>query len=71
MKSNLSLPQAGKLKVGLFGIGLDTYWPQFAGLNEKLVGYQAQIHQQLESFGAEVVDLGLLDNSLDSNEFGD
>jgi len=20
------------LRVGLFGIGLDTYWPQFAGL---------------------------------------
>ena len=24
------------LGVGLFGIGLDTYWTQFAGLNESL-----------------------------------
>ena len=24
------------LGVGLFGIGLDTYWPQFAGLKESL-----------------------------------
>ena len=24
------------LKVGLFGIGLDTYWEQFAGLTEKV-----------------------------------
>ena len=24
------------LRVGLFGIGLDTYWPQFAGLKESL-----------------------------------
>lgn len=29
-----------KLNVGLFGIGLDTYWPQFHGLRERLVGYQ-------------------------------
>ena len=24
------------LRVGLFGIGLDAYWPQFAGLKERL-----------------------------------
>ena len=29
----------GALRVGLFGIGLDTYWPQFAGLEERLKGY--------------------------------
>jgi L-arabinose isomerase len=27
-----------KLKIGFFGIGLDTYWPQFKGLRERLVG---------------------------------
>ena len=27
------------LKIGLFGIGLDAYWPQFAGLKERLEGY--------------------------------
>ncbi len=27
------------LKVGLFGIGLDAYWPQFKGLKERLEGY--------------------------------
>ncbi|MEO7312648.1 MAG: hypothetical protein ABIX01_19840 [Chitinophagaceae bacterium] len=26
-------------KIGLCGIGLDTYWPQFAGLEEKLPSY--------------------------------
>ena len=31
------------IKVGLFGIGLDTYWPQFDGLLERLEGYQNQI----------------------------
>jgi len=24
------------LKIGLFGIGLDAYWPQFPGLKERL-----------------------------------
>jgi L-arabinose isomerase len=29
-------PQSSGLKVGLFGIGLDVYWPQFAGLEKRL-----------------------------------
>ena len=49
------------VKVGLFGIGLDTYWAQFEGLKENLLGYQSRVREQLESFGAEVVDAGLVD----------
>ena len=26
------------LRIGLFGIGLDAYWPQFAGLRERFGG---------------------------------
>ena len=26
------------LKIGIFGIGLDTYWPQFKGLKQRLEG---------------------------------
>ena len=29
------------LRVGLFGIGLDTYWSQFEGLEEQLRGLKA------------------------------
>ena len=50
------------LKVGLFGIGLDTYWPQFEGLKERLEGYQASVRQRLEGGGLTVVDAGLVDN---------
>ena len=32
-------PQSSGLKVGLFGIGLDVYWLQFAGLEKRLQGY--------------------------------
>lgn len=49
------------LKVGLFGIGLDTYWPQFPGLQDRLIGFTAQVARQLESSHAQVVNLGLVD----------
>lgn len=50
------------IKVGLFGIGLDTYWPQFHGLKERLEGYQSSIHQRLEMPGVEVINTGLVDS---------
>lgn len=49
------------LKVGLFGIGLDTYWSQFQGLKERLTGFTEQVARNLEKFGAQVVNLGLID----------
>ncbi|MFD0796569.1 hypothetical protein ACFQZJ_03790 [Maribacter chungangensis] len=50
------------IKVGLFGIGLDTYWPQFKGLKERLEGYQDHIAKKMESFNAQVVNVGLVDS---------
>jgi L-arabinose isomerase len=50
------------VKIGLFGIGLDTYWPQFKGLKDKLVSYQNRIRTGLEQDGVSVVDAGLVDN---------
>jgi L-arabinose isomerase len=50
------------LKIGLFGIGLETYWEQFEGLENRLLGYVQTVEQQLKSFGAEVVNIGLVDN---------
>jgi L-arabinose isomerase len=50
------------MKTGLFSIGLDTYWPQFEGLRDRLLGYHAEIRRQLESFGSTVVDCGLVDD---------
>ncbi len=54
--------KAPAVKLGLFGIGLDTYWPQFKGLRERLVGYQDVIGQRLAGAGVEVVDAGLVDS---------
>jgi len=55
-------------KVGLFGIGLDTYWAQFEGLLDNLKGYQKQIKNEIENFGVEVVDAGMVDNPVKARE---
>lgn len=50
-------------KIGLFGIGLDTYWPQFEGLEQRLNGYLNDVEKHLGAYGAEVLNLGLIDNA--------
>lgn len=52
---------ANKLKVGLFGIGLDTYWPQFEGLEARLQSYVGVVAAKLTREDVEVVSLGLID----------
>lgn len=51
-----------KVKIGLFGIGLDTYWFQFDGLLDKLKSFQQRIKDRLEQYGTEVTDAGIVDN---------
>lgn len=58
------------LKAGLFGIGLNVYWPQFTGLRERLESYLEKVHLRLSSFGAEIVNLGLIDNPAKAFEAG-
>jgi L-arabinose isomerase len=50
------------VRVGLFGVGLDTYWSQFAGLKDRLCGYQSAIAARLGDMGVTVIDAGLVDN---------
>jgi L-arabinose isomerase len=49
------------VKVGLFGIGLDAYWPQFEGLEARLIGYVDKVEQKLARDGVSVMNLGLID----------
>ena len=60
-----------EVKVGLFGIGLDTYWPQFEGLLDKLMGYQKQIKDKINGFGVEIADAGMVDNPVKAREAAD
>jgi L-arabinose isomerase len=58
-------------KVGLLGIGLDTYWAQFDGLLNNLRGYQEQIRNRISGFGIEVADAGMIDNPVKAREAAD
>src|SRR5580692_6925378 len=49
-------------RIGLFGVGLDTYWPQFDGLKARLENYLGQVDQKLARPGVEIVNLGLIDS---------
>ena len=49
------------LRIGLFGIGLDAYWPQFRGLRQRLEGSLRVVHGKLARAGVKIVDLGLID----------
>ncbi len=50
-----------RLKIGLFGIGLDTYWPQFEGLKPRLKGYLNVVEQKLSAIHPSVINAGLVD----------
>src|SRR5262249_51526824 len=58
-------------RVGVFGIGLAAYWPQFEGLHERLRGYQQGLEERLSGLGAEVVSAGLVDTPERAREAGD
>jgi L-arabinose isomerase len=50
------------LRIGLFAIGLDAYWEQFEGLEQRLTQYANKVAERLRRPGVEVVNLGLIDN---------
>src|SRR5882724_9004720 len=51
-----------RLRVGLFAIGLDAYWNQFEGLQERLTEYAGRVAERLGRTGVEIVDLGMIDS---------
>lgn len=51
------------LTLGLFGIGLETYWPQFDGLKNQLEDYLRSVSTRLNHADITVIDAGLVDNN--------
>jgi L-arabinose isomerase len=50
------------LRVGLFAIGLEAYWKQFAGLEQRLTEYAWQIARGLGRPGLDLINLGMIDS---------
>ena len=58
-------------RIGVLGIGLAAYWPQFEGLRERLEGYRLGLEAKLADLGAEVVSAGLVDTPEAAREAGE
>jgi L-arabinose isomerase len=58
MSQNARVPE---FRVGLFGIGLAAYWPQFVGLRERLTSYLHEVARKIQHPNTQVVNLGLVD----------
>ncbi len=58
------------MKIGLFCIGLDAYWPQFSGLKERLENYLHIVEQKLAAIHPSVFNAGLVDNTDKAFETG-
>jgi L-arabinose isomerase len=57
-------------RIGLFGIGLNTYWSQFPELKSRLDNYLLLVGQKLARPGVEIVNLGLIDTVSKAFEAG-
>ncbi len=64
------MSQKQKAHVGVFGIGLAAYWPQFPGLRERLEGYQRRVEQRLSEW-ASVTSGGMVDDASGAVRAGD
>jgi L-arabinose isomerase len=52
---------SSSLKIGLFAIGLDTYWQQFEGLKERLEVYLNEVHKKMAALHGKIINAGMID----------
>ena len=57
----MRIKEAPRARVGLYTAGLHTYWAQFAGLHDRLMGYNRFIADRVSEWG-EVYNFGLVDS---------
>lgn len=62
--------KSSSLKIGLFAIGLDTYWAQFQGLKDRLEGYLNVVQKKLADIHPSIINAGLVDNADKAFEAG-
>ena len=62
--------QYKRLRVGLIGLGLEAYWPQFEGLEQRLLGYLGEVEGKISHSSRTIVNLGLVDSPAKAVEAG-
>ena len=50
-------------KIGIFAVAHGTYWEQFDGLLDNILGYHADFKELVANNGVEVIDFGMVDTS--------
>src|ERR1035437_1716980 len=60
-----------RVKIGLFSIGLNTYWDQFPGLLDRLESYRKNILKRLSNDDVEVIDAQMVDTIEKARSAGD
>ena len=63
--------QPAPTRLGVFCVGLNSYWPQFPALRDKLIAAHREFCEIVRRTGAEVIDQGLSDSSIRSGQIGD
>jgi L-arabinose isomerase len=59
-----------RAKIGLVGIGLQAYWEQFPGLEERLKTCVSNVAEKVSAMDVDVVNLGLVDTAASGMEAG-
>ena len=65
----MRMKEIARARVGLYTAGLHTYWNQFEGLRERIMGYNRFIAERVGKW-AEVCNFGLVDSSETAHEAG-
>lgn len=64
------LRKTARPRIGLYSAGLNTYWDQFAGLYDCLMGYNKYVEERLGQFG-DVCNFGMVDSEEKGREAGE
>lgn len=51
-------------KIGIFAVAHDTYWHQFEGLLDNIMGYHKDFKEMVEENEVEIIDFGMIDSSI-------
>ena len=50
-------------KIGIFAVAHATYWGQFKGLEDNIMGYHRDLCEKIKTNDVEIVDFGMIDSS--------